>query len=99
MKNKTSVKQLREFGLVIGIGLPIIFGWLIPLISGHLFRAWTLWIGFPFLIIGLIKPNLLLKPYKVWISIGNGLGYINSRIIFGIVFFNPIGHYVHRTSK
>ena len=60
MKQTISKKQLREFGLLIGLGLPLIIGWLIPIIFGHVFRAWTLWVGIPGLIIGLIAPRLLL---------------------------------------
>ncbi len=86
MKNKTSVKQLREFGLVIGIGLPIIFGWLIPLISGHEFKKWTVLIGLTSLVLSIIGPKLLLYPYKAWMALGHTLGWINSKIILGLVF-------------
>ena len=86
MKNKTSVKQLREFGLVIGIGLPIIFGWLIPLISGHEFKKWTVLIGLTSLVLSIIGPKLLLYPYKAWMALGHILGWINSKIILGLVF-------------
>ena len=86
MTNKLSKRQLRDFGLLIGFGLPLIIGWLIPLISGHEFRIWTLWISLPTLIISVFAPKILQRPYQAWMQIGNLLGYINSRIIFGIVF-------------
>ena len=79
-------KQLREFGLLIGIGFPVIIGWIIPALGGHLFRFWSLWFGIPILILGLIKPPLLLYPYKTWMVIGHVLGWVNSRIILGLVF-------------
>ena len=86
MKEKISKKQLREFGLLIGFGIPILIGYLIPLIFGHQFRTWTLWIGVPGLLIGLIAPRLLYYPYKVWMALGHVLGWINSHIILGLVF-------------
>ena len=86
MKENISKKQLREFGLLIGFGFPILIGWLIPLILGHQFRTWTLWIGVPGLLIGLIAPRLLYYPYKVWMALGHVLGWINSHIILGLVF-------------
>ena len=86
MKKSISKKQLREFGFLIGFGFPIIVGWLIPAISGHLFRTWSLWIGFPALILGILKPSLLSFPYRGWIAIGLALGWINSRLILGLVF-------------
>ncbi len=86
MKDKINKKQLREFGLLLGLGFPIIIGWLIPAIWGHFFKSWTLWIGIPSLILGVFSPGILFYPYKIWMQIGNTLGWINSRIILGIVF-------------
>ncbi len=78
--------QLRQFGLLIGLGLPIIIGWIFPYIGGHDFRIWTLYFGIPCLIIGIINPLLLFYPYKLWMKIGHGLGWLNSHIILGVVF-------------
>jgi len=85
-KKNIKKKDLRDFGLLIGIGFPILIGWLIPAISGEGFREWSLWIGIPGLIIGLFKPNLLLYPYNIWMAIGNALGRLNSNLIFGLIF-------------
>ena len=87
MKSSVSKKQLREFGFLIGFGMPILVGWIIPAIGGHLFRTWTLWISAPSLIIGILRPGLLFYPYKVWMSLGLALGWINSRVILGLVYF------------
>ena len=86
MKETITKKQLREFGLLIGFGFPILIGWLLPSIFGHQFRAWTLWIGVTGLIFGLTAPRLLHYPYKSWMALGHALGWINSHIILGLVF-------------
>ena len=86
MKSSISKKQLREFGFLIGFGFPILIGWILPTISGHFFRSWTLWVGIPTLTLGILKPNLLFYPYKAWMALGHVLGWINSRIILGLVF-------------
>ena len=86
MKVYIAKKQLREFGILIGFGFPILIGWIIPAVVGHAFRGWTLWIAIPFLIIGILKPRLLFYPYKGWMALGLALGWINSRIILGLVF-------------
>ena len=87
MKEKLiSKKQLREFGYITGIGIPLIFGYIAPLISGHIFGFWSLWIGIPIFILSVLKPSLLFYPYKIWMKIGFLLGWINSRIILGIIF-------------
>ncbi len=86
MKSFISNKQLREFGLLIGFGFPIFIGFLLPLIAGHKFRLWTVFLGIPFLTIGTLKPYLLYYPYKGWMKLGECLGWINSRLILGFIF-------------
>ena len=86
MKKNFSKKILREFGIVIGFGIPFFIGWLIPLISGHGFRLWSLFIGLPLICFGVFIPSLLFYPYKAWMALGKYLGWINSHIILGIVF-------------
>ena len=86
MKTKLDKKDLKEFALVLGFGLPIIIGWLIPIIFGHQFRIWTLWAGIIFLLIGIIKPTILYYFYILWMKIGELLGLINSNLILGIIF-------------
>ena len=109
MKKNIPKKTLREFGFLIGITFPFLIGWALPLIGGHSFRTWTLWIGIISLILAISKPILLLYPYRAWMKIGNILGWVNSRIILGLVFLivlQPIalimqilGHDPLRTKK
>ena len=87
MKEVITKKQLREFAIIVGLFLPFFIGLLIPLLNGHSFRLWTIFIALPFLIIGLARPQSLLFPYKLWMKLGYFLGLINSRIILGLIFF------------
>ena len=86
MRKSISNKQLRQFGFLLGFGFPIFIGWLLPAITGHLFRSWSLWIGCPALVLGILKPSLLLYPYKGWMKLGLALGWINSKLILGLVY-------------
>tara|TARA_B100000941_G_C28073635_1_gene335271 strand:- start:2 stop:394 length:393 start_codon:yes stop_codon:yes gene_type:complete len=86
MKEIISKKRLREFGILIGFGFPLLIGWLVPALTGHGFREWTLWVGFLGLISGITFPRALYYPYKFWMKLGLTLGWVNSRIIFGLVF-------------
>ena len=83
---KISKKTLREFGIIFGIGFPFLIGWMFPFFRDHSFKSWTLIIGSPLLILGILKPKSLLYPYKLWMFLGFILGWINSRIILGIIF-------------
>ena len=108
MKN-LMLKKLRDFGILIGFVFPILIGWILPAISGHLFRTWTLWIGIPSIILSMFKPTLLFYPYQLWMSLGHVLGWINSRLILGLVFIlilqpialimKALGHDPLRTKK
>ena len=100
MKDTFSKKQLREFGLLVGLGFPILLGWLLPSLFGHEFRAWTLWVGITGLTLGLTAPRLLHYPYKAWMALGQVLGWINSHIILGLVFvvvLQPIAYVMRLT--
>ena len=86
MKITSSKKQLREFGLLIGLGIPMIIGFIIPFISGHNYRIWTVWVGIPFLLFASLSPRILFYPYKAWMMLGFALGWVNSKLILGLVF-------------
>ena len=86
MQKKVTKKELRDFGLLIGIIFPLLIGWIIPYLTGHDFRIWTLSFSIPFLVLGILKPELLLLPFRAWMKLGIYLGWFNSRIILGLVF-------------
>ena len=93
MKLVYSKKILREFGIIVGLILPIIFGFLLPFIFNHDFRIWTLFVGSTLLITGIIKPNLLYFPNLIRMKIGLIHGRINNFLTFSLIFIfllNPI---------
>jgi hypothetical protein len=86
-------KTLREFGFVFAGGLIVFFGLLIPWIFD---KPWVWqtggarwpWIGAAvFASTGLILPQVLKPVYLLWMKLGHALGWINTRIILGLVFF------------
>lgn len=79
-------RQLREFGLLVGIAFPILFGWLFPALRGHDGPIWPFVIGIPALVMALVAPRLLAWPYRGWMALGHGLGWVNSHLILGAVF-------------
>ena len=87
MKYDFPKNKLKEFGLLVGLAFPILFGLIFPSLRGHSFRTWTLWVSIPLLILAIAKPKLLFYPYIAWMKLGNILGWINSHIILGLIFF------------
>ena len=86
MNDPIPKKTLRQFGFLICFTFPFLIGWFLPLLGGHPFRVWTLFISMPAGILGILRPGLLLYPYRAWMKLGHILGWVNSRIILGLVF-------------
>ena len=86
MNNHIPKKKLRQFGFLICFTFPFLIGWFLPLLGGHPFRVWSLFISMPAGILGILRPGLLLYPYIAWMKLGHILGWVNSRIILGLVF-------------
>jgi hypothetical protein len=95
-------QELRNFGLTVGTFVGVLFGLLIPWLFSHDFPTWP-WIVFSVLsFLSLLLPYFLLPIYKGWMVIGHWLGWINTRIILGILFylvFFPIGIFMKLLGK
>jgi hypothetical protein len=93
MNNQVDTKQLRSFGLLVG-GIFLFLG-LWPLVwKGEPLRLWAVIPAALLLPLGLIAPSLLAPLYKGWMAVGHVLGWINTRIILGILYYGlivPIG--------
>jgi hypothetical protein len=80
-------QELRKFGLVFATAMVLIFGLFFPWL---LERPWPVWpwiVAAVFAVPALLLPQVLKHVFLVWMKIGHGLGWINSRIILGILFF------------
>ena len=87
-------KQLRNFGLLVGGVFALIGFW--QLYRGQHETARTiLWVLGGFLIgFGAVAPTLLAPIHAAWMKFAFVLGWVNSRIILGVIFFlmiTPIG--------
>jgi hypothetical protein len=93
MPSEIPNKQLRSFGFTVGGIFALIAFW--PLV----FRAedprwWALVIGACLLVPAAVFPRSLVWVYKGWMAVGHVMGWINTRIILGVVFYvivTPIG--------
>ncbi|RTZ57926.1 MAG: sxtJ [Gammaproteobacteria bacterium] len=84
-----TTRELREFGLIMAAGLIGLFGLLFPWWGDRpiTLLSWPWIIGGAFAVAALLFPRMLGFLYKIWMKIGLVLGWINSRIILGLVFF------------
>jgi len=90
---KCEIKQYCSFGLGVGgifaaIGLWSLFR------HGESIRLWALIPGCLLVVMGRLLPGYLGPIYKAWMAIGHVLGWINTRIILGVIYyalFTPLG--------
>jgi saxitoxin biosynthesis operon SxtJ-like protein len=89
MVEQAEIKELRKFGLIVG-GIFLVIGvW--PLVwRGGDIRLWALGLGAILVPLGLIAPAALGPVFRIWMKVGHVLGWINTRIILGILFFGLI---------
>jgi hypothetical protein len=102
VKNFINIKRKNNitFGILFFI-LFLIIG-LYPLKSGGTTRIWSLVLSSAFLIITIIRPNLLTFLNRLWIQFGILLGKIISPLVMGLVFFfvvTPIGILIRMLKK
>ncbi|HHJ19159.1 MAG TPA: sxtJ [Gammaproteobacteria bacterium] len=87
-------KELRNFGLIMGGMISLFFGLLLPWLWDRSFPVWPFAVAAVFVAVVLVYPKALAPVYKGWMKVGAVLGFINTRIILGLVFFAvifPIG--------
>ncbi len=92
-KTKDEKLEIRKFGIGLTVLLCLIGGW--QLYRGHI-NAYTWFLGSAGLILALaFFATIVLKPlFKVITTVGHAIGWVNTRILLGIIFyiiFTPIG--------
>ena len=89
MTRKTDAAQLRKFGLLVG-GIFCAIGLWPAVIRGAGPRWWALVVGVLLLVPALLAPRVLAPVYRIWMTVGEALGWINTRILLGVVFYGLI---------
>ena len=80
-------KELRNFGFILGTMTAVVFGLFLPWLFDHNFPRWP-WIFCGIMFSWALLLPVTLKPvYLVWMTIGQALGWVNTRIILSIMFY------------
>ena len=94
MSHNVTSEELRKFGLIMAFILIGMIGCVFPYFFEHEVSPLPWALGTAFLIAAILVPNRLRLVYTLWMKLGHLLGFINTRIILGIIFFlviTPIG--------
>jgi hypothetical protein len=93
MPRTDSTRQLRHFGLLVGGIFGLIGLW--PLVWRHQSpRLWALALAAALIVPALVAPRVLGPVNRLWMKLGEGLAWVNTRILLGLVFYVvvlPIG--------
>ena len=93
MQTEITTKQLRSFGFTVG-GVFALIGFWPVVIYGLAPRWWSVVVATVLIVPALVYPKSLYWPHKGWMTVGHVLGWVNTRIILGVVFYavvTPIG--------
>lgn len=93
MRQDTDPRQLRSFGVIVG-GIFAVLGFWPALFRGTDIRLWSLVLAILLIVPALIYPRSLRLIYRVWMTFGDLLGWCNTRVILGVIFyglFTPLG--------
>jgi predicted membrane protein len=83
-------KGLREFGLVTGAIVAVLFGLFFPWLLERSFPLWP-WVVFGVLGAWALLAPLSLRPvYRAWMRLGLLLSKITTPIVMGLVFYAVI---------
>ena len=86
MQNKTDKKQFRSFGLTVGGIFGVIGLWPVLFHNGAP-RGWAILLAGLLVVPALVLPGSLAWVYGRWMALGHIMGWINTRIILGMVFY------------
>jgi uncharacterized membrane protein HdeD (DUF308 family) len=91
--SQPTMKDLRQFGLLVGGVFAVIGLW--PLVfRGESLRLWAMILGSLLIVLGAVAPQSLKQVHRGWMKVGHVLGTINTRIILGIIYYlliTPMG--------
>src|SRR5579885_3511219 len=77
---------LRKFGFTMAAIIAGLFGAVLPLLKGSASPLWPWIIAAVLAVWATAAPTSLRLIYRPWMKLGGVLGWINTRIILGVVF-------------
>jgi len=83
-------KELRQFGIVFGAIIALLFGAALPWFFNHTWPWWPWALGAVLIAWALVYPAGLKPVYRAWMAFGHAAGWVNSRLILGVAFLAVI---------
>lgn len=81
-------KGLRKFGITTGVIIVILFAVFFPwLFDAANMPVWPWIVASVLWVPALFVPDTLQPVYVIWMRFGHAIGWVNTRIILGLVFY------------
>jgi hypothetical protein len=93
MKDEITNQKLRSFAFTVGSIFALIALWPVIIRAGDP-HGWAVVVTACLLAPAVVFPRSLVWVYRGWMGLGHVLGWINTRIILGFIFYfvvTPIG--------
>lgn len=91
---KRSYRTERDFGLLVGGVFLALGGWWLYRGSFPTLASALLVLGATLALLGALCPRALVVPNRLWMGMAEGMGFVMTRVILGVIFFlfvTPIG--------
>jgi hypothetical protein len=100
LTERASTRELRSFGLIVGGILGAIGFW--PIVRGGDVRLWAVGLALALVVPAAVAPRVLGPAHRVWMALGEALGWVNTRLVLGLIFFGlitPMGVLLRTTRR
>ena len=102
LAERNDTKAMRSFALTMSIVFPIVFMLVLPWLFNNSLPYWPLVISTVLMSLYLAYPKGIYYPYYVWMIIASIMGWFNTKLILGLVFYvviTPIGMFMKAFGK
>jgi hypothetical protein len=87
LNDRSSARELRQFGLIVAAGFAVVLGTILPLLHHRALTLWSWAIAIVLVLFALLAPRILYYPRQAWQAFGRALGWVNSQIILSLLFY------------
>jgi len=97
-----NVTGLRRFAWQMALAVIVLFAGILPWLFSWPWPHWPFYLAAGLVLLALVYPQGVYYPYRAWMAFTAIMGWINTRLVLGIVFYVlifPIGLVLRVTGK
>ncbi len=94
LAKKDDISSLKSFAVTMAIAFPVVFSAILPWVFSTAMPVWPFAVSIAFSALYIAAPHLLYYPYVIWMVVASILGWLNTKLLLGIIFYlliTPIG--------